>query len=79
MHSAQIYIVDIEDQNLAKYLQNLSATEAINYYLWKATKNTFKQTPDSTAIRMNNGCWADYEIDTEFYRHISEVFKPPAR
>ena len=72
---------EIEDQNLAKYLQSLSATEATNYSLWKATNNTYQQTPHSSPLKMNNGCWAktDSEIAAEFSRHLAEVFKPHPR
>ena len=33
---------EIEEQNLAIYLQSLSPTEATDYFLWKATKNIHK-------------------------------------
>ena len=34
----------IENNEMANYLRNLSATKATNYSSWKATKNICKQT-----------------------------------
>ena len=68
----------IENDEMASYLQNLSATKATDYSLWKATKNICKQTPHSSAIKKDNGNWAksDAEKAETFANHLSDVFKP---
>ena len=70
-----IFFFDFLKKNIRRiwatlYLQSLSATEATNYSLWKATNSTYQQTPHSSPLKMNNGCWA---------RHLAEVFKPHPR
>lgn len=69
---------EIENTEMANYLQNLSATKSTDYSLWKATKNIYKQTKNSSAIKKNNGDWAksDAEKAETFATHLSDVFKP---
>ena len=60
---------------MPNYLQNLSATKATDYSLWKATKNICKQTSHSSVIKKDNGNWAksDAEKAETFANHLSDV------
>ena len=68
----------IEKDEMANSLQNLSATKATDNSLWKAAKNICKQTPHSTAIKKDNVNWAksDAEKPVTLANHLSDVFKP---
>ena len=69
-----------EDKNkdIENYLQNLSATDATDYSLWKATKKLKRPKVSNPPIRMPNGDWArtDDEKGKAFANHLSNVFKP---
>lgn len=71
-------MIQIENEKVAKYLENLSPTKATQYSLWKATKNIHPQTNHCSAIKMTDGNWArdDREIANAFALHLSNVFKP---
>lgn len=66
-----------KNQKVQEYLQNLGATEATDYSLWKVTKR-LKQPVDSVPVRRSNGTWAksaSEKADT-FAQHLKEVFTP---
>ena len=71
----------IENDKMASYLQNLSATKATDYSLWKSTKHICKQTPHSSAIKTDNGNWTKNKAEKAetFAYHLSDVFKPLPR
>ena len=72
------FLQEMDNTKVSKYLENLSATKASDYSLWKATKKMYKQTPFSSALKTESGDWAktDREKATTFANHLSEVFKP---
>lgn len=69
-----------EDKNkdIEKYLTNLTATEATDYSLWKATKKLKRPTVSNPPIRLPNGSWAriDEQKCIAFANHLTDVFKP---
>ena len=70
-------LLQIENDEMASYLQNLSATKATAYSPWKATKTICKQTPHSSAIKNDNGNWTKSDAEKKkIANHLSDVFKP---
>lgn len=69
---------DLKSVQLEKYLQSLTATEATNYSLWKATKKLNQPTSHIPPILMENGKRArnDKEKADTFAKHLCNVFTP---
>ncbi|KAH9644980.1 hypothetical protein HF086_003310 [Spodoptera exigua] len=73
---------DILDQHrnagLQAYLEDLDATSATDYSLWKATKNLKRPVTTSPPLRKADNCWArsDQEKAYVFAEHLSNVFQP---
>ena len=51
----KIILQDIDNSELSQYLENLSATKATDYSLWKGIKNMYHQTTFSSALKTENG------------------------
>lgn len=71
-------LLEIENNQVAQYLEKLSPTKATEYSLWKATKKIHQQTNHCSAIKKANGDWArsDAEVANSFSYHLTEVFQP---
>lgn len=71
-------LIDDKNDSIETYLNELTATEATDYSLWKATKKLKQPTSSSPPIRLPNGNWArkDDEKAVAFANHLAEVFKP---
>lgn len=71
-------IAELENKKVETFLGNLTATEATDYSLWKATKRLHRQTNHSSAIKMENGEWAKSDIEkaSTFGAYLSKVFQP---
>jgi len=69
-----------DDQNvtLGNYLRELTATEATDYSLWKATKQLKRPIIMCPPIRKINGDWARSNLEKcdVFASYLEEVFKP---
>ncbi|KMQ86445.1 reverse transcriptase [Lasius niger] len=66
------------NQGIQEYLQNLSATQASDYTLWKATKRLKQPEILITPVRSPDGKWARSanEKADAFAQHLAEVFTP---
>ena len=66
---------------MANYLQGLTATEATDYSLWKATKIMYCQTSFASALKTSCGKQekSDAERANSFANHLSKVFRPYPR
>ncbi len=66
------------NENLSNYLCELSATEATDYSLWKATKKLKRPVIMCPPIRNKAGTWArsDQEKCDVFADHLEKVFQP---
>ena len=71
-------LLEVENNNISKYLESLSPTEATDYSFWKATKKIHPKTNHCSAIKQTDGKWSrsDVEIANAFSYHLNEVFKP---
>ncbi|KMQ93692.1 rna-directed dna polymerase from mobile element jockey-like protein [Lasius niger] len=60
------------------YLKNLSATEATDYSLWKATKKIKNPQQSIPPLRLPDGKWARSSKDKAnlFAEHLAKVFTP---
>jgi hypothetical protein len=59
-------------------LKNLSATNATNYPLWKATKRLKQPQATIPPVTLNEGGWArnEQEKALAFGKHLEKVFQP---
>lgn len=72
----------LRDKGIGNYLENLTATEATDYSLWKATKRMKQQFQQIPPLRKEDGTWArsDKEKALIFADHLQRVFTPfPAK
>lgn len=69
---------DVNNSEINMYLSSLTATQATEYSLWKATKKLHNQTVHSPPLRTDDGNWAcsDKEKAILFANHLSKVFEP---
>ena len=69
---------EIKNQSIQDYLSNLTATEATDYSLWKATKCLKRPQTSIPPIKTLKGKWArsNPEKATAFAEHFENVFKP---
>lgn len=70
-----------KEESIKNYLQGLSASEANDYTLWKATKKINKTYISIPPIRSNEGLWAksNKEKAELFAKHLENVFTPNSR
>lgn len=70
-----------KNNDIKRYLQNLSATETSEYSLWKATRKINRPQLSNPPIRASNGRWAksNNEKATVFAKYLEEVFQPHAQ
>jgi hypothetical protein len=68
----------IKNDQVQTFLQELTATAATDYSLWKATKNLKRVTHPSTSLRTHLGSWANSNFDKAhaLAHHLSEIFQP---
>lgn len=68
----------LKNQGIQEYLKNLSATEATEYSLWKATKRIRRPKQPIPPLMDSSGKWArdDKEKATAFANHLHIVFQP---
>lgn len=69
---------DLKNEEIKDYLSKLTATQATNYSLWKATKKLNQPKAHVPPIKMENGNWArsDNEKASTFANHLVKVFQP---
>uniref|UniRef100_A0A1B0CFJ6 Uncharacterized protein n=1 Tax=Lutzomyia longipalpis TaxID=7200 RepID=A0A1B0CFJ6_LUTLO len=67
-----------KNNGIQEYLQNLSATEASDYSLWRATKKVNRSQKSVPPIRTPSGEWAKNceEKATVFANHLVQIFTP---
>lgn len=67
-----------KNNEIEKYLCNLTATDATEYSLWKATSKIRRTQENIPPIRKTDGSWArdDAEKAKTFAEHLSKVFQP---
>lgn len=72
------FLLNIKNQAIQDYLQNLTPTQATDYSLWKATKKLKQPQKRNPPIRMPNQQWArsDEEKAEVFVNHLADVFNP---
>jgi Endonuclease-reverse transcriptase len=65
------------NRKIQDYITNLTATEATNYSLWKATKKITKPQQFSSPLKLPNGNWARNEEQkaAAFGQHLCNTFK----
>ena len=56
-------LIEEKNNSIQNYLQNLTANEATEYSLWKATKKLKRQQKHIPPIRKSNGDWARSESE----------------
>jgi len=68
----------LKNESVQKYLSNLTATEATDYNLWKATKKLKQPQHTKLPIKKANGQWTrtDQEKSEAFSDHLKGVFTP---
>lgn len=66
------------NRGIQNYLKDLTATEATEYSLWKATKRIKRPQIAIPPLRSEGGEWAksDKEKAELFSKHLTKVFKP---
>ena len=71
-------LYDLKNQGLQEYLENLSASEANNYSLWKATKRIKRPQQSIPPIMDASGQWArdGKEKAAAFANYLDTVFQP---
>ncbi|CAH2097059.1 unnamed protein product [Euphydryas editha] len=77
----KVLIAEANDVSLQTHIENLTATKATNYSLWKACKNFNRPLHHKPPLRKQGGGWArtaQSKAET-FAKHLSEVFKPNKR
>ncbi|XP_011063431.1 PREDICTED: RNA-directed DNA polymerase from mobile element jockey-like [Acromyrmex echinatior] len=67
-----------KNQRTQEYLQNLGATQATDYSLWKATKRLKQPVPCVSSVRRLDGTWAKSATEkaNTFAEHLKETFTP---
>lgn len=67
-----------KEQAIEHYLKGLSATEATDYSLWKATRKLKRPQISNPPIRKENGAWAKSNAEKAelFANHLEKVFTP---
>lgn len=71
-------MAEMENQKFQNYLENLTATQATDYSLWKATRNMKRPQLSIPPIKDDNNKWArsDSEKANLFAKHLSSIFQP---
>lgn len=72
-------LLSVEQNNsIQSFLENLSASEASDYSLWKATKNINRPIQHIPTLKKPDGKWArcDSEKAYSFAEHLTKVFEP---
>lgn len=71
-------ILEIKNDSIQRYLEELTPTEATDYSLWKATRKLKSPQTPIPPIRKNNGKWArnNMEKADAFGDYLSQVFQP---
>jgi len=70
----------LKNESIQNYLKNLTATEATDYNLWKATRSLKQPKQHVPPIRKSDGSWARNDKDkaVTFATHLDKVFQPLA-
>lgn len=65
-----------KNHGINKYLQNLDATQATDYSLWKATAKLKRPILHQSPLKKDDGSWirSDKDKSAAFAKHLSEVF-----
>jgi hypothetical protein len=76
--SLKRYLYRIKNQQFENFTENLSASEATDYSLWKVTKNMKQPKQHIPPILRLDGTWAksDLEKSEAFAEYFAGVFKP---
>lgn len=71
-------IIAEKNENFQEYLQNLDATQATDYSLWKATRTLRRQNYTIPPVRTETGKWAKSPLEKAetFATHLKKVFTP---
>lgn len=71
-------LMQIKNQSIQEYLSSLSASEATDYSLWKATRKLKRPQVSLPPIKDQNDKWArsSTEKATAFANHLVKVFEP---
>ena len=74
-------LITEKNKSIQNYLKQLTATEATNYSLYKATKRLKQPQLHIPPIKKNNEKWARSESEKAyaFAEHLHEVFQPAAQ
>lgn len=72
---------DHKNEGVRNFLENLSASEATDYSLWKVAKKVKEPQKVNQPVKKSNGTWArnDEEKAEAFVEHLVKVFQPPPR
>lgn len=72
----KVTLKNYANDNITKYLKNLSPTSETNYSLWKATQNMTRKTPHQPPLKKTDGSWAKTNLEkaTILAEYYSEVF-----
>ena len=77
-HELKLLLNDLKQQAIQSYLETLTATEATEYSLWKATKRLNRPQTHIPPLRTAAGDWA--KSDTQkahvLADHFAHVFQP---
>lgn len=73
-------LYDTKNQWFGEYTQSLTATEASDYSLWKATKRLKRPKVPISPILKPDGSWAKSNVEKSetFAQYFANVFKPNA-
>ena len=71
-------ILEIKQQSIEAYLQNITGNACTNYSLWKATKRLKRPTMYILPVRKQDHTWArnNKEKAKVFAEHLERTFKP---
>lgn len=74
----KLLIHNEKNKSIEDYLKNLTATEATDYSLWKATRKIKNPQQPIPPIRTSDGNWAKSSKDKAklFAEHLTKVFTP---
>lgn len=69
---------DLKNERIKEYLESLTATEATDYSLWKATRKLKRPQQRNPPIRDDDNQWArnDKQKAELFAKHLEKVFTP---
>jgi hypothetical protein len=69
---------NLKNDSIQNYLKNLSATNATNYSLWKATKRLKQPQAPIHPIKLNERGWArnEQEKALAFGKNLEKIFQP---